>query len=412
MRAPIAYLTCELKGRDLDSRFLIAAELQKLGLYAVVGHSWGLKGSAPVAPKGCFLFKTTNTIQAGAMKACRGIGYRVVASDEEAIAQNEANAPMTTDPMAIEHCDAFLTVNEGHKQGLLKKYPQARGKMDVVGSARFDILRAVKTPRPRERPYILVNMVFGLINGSWGDLDTAVDVYCRALNLDLNDPAAKQQVEDRIAYERAALRETEALIDRLLAETAVEIVVRPHPSEEPAYWQRRYGAQPRVIVVGRSDPVPWIQHAAVMVHCDSTTGIEAAILGTPCVNLSPDDAWASRLIISTANYTVRDAEAAVDAIRVSLSGGAIPPAPRPGDDLFPKGAAKKTALAIKRLLPKPARLTEFMWNQIPLTDLQKDKFTVTLDEAKASMERMFALAGARPTALRVLDESVFLVSPP
>ncbi len=411
MLAPIAYLTCELKGRDLDSRFLIAAHLAKLGLYAVVGDYWGMTASAVVAPKGCYLFKTTNAIQAAAMANCAGLGHKVVAADEEAIAQNEAFAHMTTDPGAITHCDRYLAVSEAHKRGVLKAFPAVRGKIAAVGSARFDILRAARTERPRTAPYILVNLVFGLINGTWGDLDTAIDVYCRALKLDLNDPAARRQVDDRLAYERAALQEVRALIGRLLAETAIDIVVRPHPSERPEYWQELYADTARVEVVRRSDPVPWIQHAAVMVHCDSTTGIEAAILGAPCINLSADPGWARRLIIPEANYTVHSSDAAATAAQVFLETGKLPAPPRRADDLFPVNGALKTARKIADLLPKPRALTELNWNRIARNDLQKDKFTVSPEEAGAAMARMFALANAAARPLTRLDDSAYLVSP-
>ncbi|MBX7200327.1 MAG: hypothetical protein K1X51_13250 [Rhodospirillaceae bacterium] len=412
MLSPIAYLTCELKGRDLDSRFLIAAHLAKLGLYAVVGDYWSSLASATVAPKGCYLFKTTNSVQAAAIEGCARLGHRVIAADEEAMSQNEAFAHMTTDPRAAEHCDRYLAVNEAHKRGILKAFPVVRGKISVVGSARFDILRAARTQRPRPAPYVLVNMVFGMVNGTWGDLETAIDVYRRALKPDLSDPDSRRQVDERLHYEREAMREVQAFISQVLAETTIDVVVRPHPSERPEYWEELYAGNSRVEVVGRSDPVPWIQHAALMVHCDSTTGIEAAILGTPCINLSPDEGWARRLVIPEANYSVRDGVAAATAAKTFLETGKLEVAPRRADELFPVNGAQKTARAIAEMLPKPKKaLTELNWNRIERTDLQRDKFTVSPDEAQAAMMRMFTLANVRPRTLTRLDESAYLVRP-
>ncbi len=411
MLSPIAYLTCELKSRDFDSRLLIAAELIKLGYFVVVGQYWGLVFGAGTALRGCYLFKTANQFQAQAMRKCAGLGHKVVAADEEALPMTEGFSHSAVDPMAFDYCDTFLALNPGHKRALLARFPNATGKVVVAGTARTDLLKQAKTPRPRPERYVLVNTVFGFINSSWGSVDAAIQVYAEGLKLDLDDPASRRQVDDRLDYEKAAMIETIALIDGLLARTAGDIVIRPHPSERPEFWRAKYESQPRVIVVNRSDPVQWIQHAALMIHCDSTTGIEAAILGTPCINLSPQDAWATRLILRTANYTVPDAGQAVEATVRFLRDPACLSSPPGAHELFPAQAAQAAARAIQQLLPKPGPLSGMKWERILRNSFQKEKFTVSPEEAQAAVQRVFPLAGVAPKPLIPLDDSLFVLSP-
>ena len=58
-----AYLTCELKSRDLDSRLLIADHLLDKGVSVVIGQQWSIVENIETAPVGVFVFKTANKIQ-------------------------------------------------------------------------------------------------------------------------------------------------------------------------------------------------------------------------------------------------------------------------------------------------------------------------------------------------------------
>ncbi|MBX7200398.1 MAG: hypothetical protein K1X51_13615 [Rhodospirillaceae bacterium] len=413
MMSPIAYLTCELKGRDFESRLLIAAELIKLGYYVVVGQYWGLIFAAPAAPRGCYLFKTANNIQADAMQKCAGLGHKVVAADEEALPWVPALAPANADARTFDYCDSFLALNAAHAQAVEAAFPMARGKTTVSGTARMDLLLKTRTARPKPEPYILFNLGFGFINSLWGDLDKAVQIYVTGSRLDLTNPAHKALPDDRLAFEKAAFRETEALIDRVEAETDVDLVVRPHPSERAEFWQEKYRDRLRVTVVSHSDPIPWIQHAKLMVHSDSSTGLEAAVLGTPALNLSPSDPWAERLILRTITPGVATASEAAAAIAAFCRGDRTGAAfrARRVQDLFPPDGAKATAQTIARLLPEPGGLAGIKWERLNRSAAQREKFTVSADEAEAAMTRIFAMAGVPPKPMFTLDDSVFAIAP-
>jgi hypothetical protein len=62
------------------------------------------------------------------------------------------------------------------------------------------------------------------------------------------------------------------------------LIVRPHPSENHANWERWVQHQPRVKVCAVGPVVEWIAAADFMVHFDCTTGIEAFVMGAPAIS--------------------------------------------------------------------------------------------------------------------------------
>jgi surface carbohydrate biosynthesis protein len=408
---PIVYLTCEIKGRDLDSRALIAAHLVKRGYTVLLGQYWNLKDSAPAAPHGCYLFKTANQIQADGMSVCKMHGHDVVASDEESLSVSEAVAADLTVPATFEYCDLYLALTAAHERALHKAIPASKGRVRVTGTARADILRATRFDRPHVAPYVLFNTSFGWLNSVWGSVIHAINNYTRGTQRDLNTPEDQALIRARVDYETAALKETRTLLDWFIARADMDIVLRPHPNENVNWWRKHYGRAPRVHIVENTDPYPWTQHTALLIHSDSTTGVEATIMGVPCLNLSPHDEWARRLVLRDINHSVANASEAAPTIETFLAQGDGPIAEARSKDPFPKDCAAASAQAIASLLPPPHPLGAFPWTLTPRTDIHRKKFTVSPEEFAESLGRAFEMAGHAAYTMEPLVDSVVKVSP-
>ncbi len=395
---PIAYLTCELKGRDFASRLLIASYLLDAGYPVVVGQQWSLSFNLPKSPPGCYLFKSSNLVQATFMGRCKKAGHLVVVADEECLASSRGDVARSTHPDTFTYADAFLAINDFHREAYIEAYPAAAPLISVAGNARVDILRGTQAPRPRSSDYVLINTSFGIINSMWGSPASAAKVWIDSGG-HLPGPETGALVRDRIAFEEAALAETRDLIDWLLANTHLDIVIRPHPQELSQLWTDRDPA--RVSIVAGSDPMPWMRHAILTVHSESTTGVEAAIMGVRVLNLSPPQAWNSRLIVSEVNPTVATASEAAYLITALLERGTWPTAQTDPASAFPPGGAKKTAAAILRMLPPPAELPPIHWVRFERSDVQKKKFTADIEEVHARLKCRAA----------VLDDSIFFLEP-
>jgi surface carbohydrate biosynthesis protein len=74
------------------------------------------------------------------------------------------------------------------------------------------------------------------------------------------------------------------------------VVVRPHPVEARGALTDLIGPIPNVLVTRERSLTPWVRRAAVLVQCDSTSGYEAAVVGTPVVSLTPDGVLAGSVV--------------------------------------------------------------------------------------------------------------------
>jgi surface carbohydrate biosynthesis protein len=390
-----------LKGRDLASRLLIASLLADRGYPVIVGQQWAIFSNLRACPKGVVLFKTANKTQADWMVEARTNGHIVAASDEECLASAPNDYARLTHPAAAEACHTYLALNELHAAAIKAAYPSAAAKVVVAGNARVDILRSLRPPRPMAQSYILFNTSFGRLNHVSGDIQKSVDIWLGSGGHEKN-AETENMVRERLSFEKRGMDETIALIAWLVANTTSDVVIRPHPAERPEKWITLFDANPRVHVVVGSDPTPWMRHATLLIHSESTTGVEAAIMGAKVLNLSVSSSWGDRLIVSQANVTVGSAAEAQPLIAGLLATGAWPPAKQDVGALYPTGGAEKIAGALARQLPAPQRLSGgFQWYKINRTDQQREKFSVTRDE----------VLGLTRHEVMEIDDSVFLLTP-
>jgi surface carbohydrate biosynthesis protein len=374
---PIVYLICEFKSRDLPSRLLIADYLLEAGYTVIVGQYWGIQAAigGPSLPPGVCFYATANTIQTRAMQNARKAGFIAIASDEEALPLSGKWMLSNIAPDALASCDLFVANNEAHKTLL-----GSAANIRVTGNARIERLHTLSSPRPIAEDYILFNTGYGLINSVWRDMDEAVRRLAKASGIDLKTPekmpAGLAEINQRIAAESASLELTMSVIEWVFAHTPHKIVIRPHPSEDASQWQTLSQRSDRISVVSKSDPLAWIAHAKLLLHSDSTTGLEATVLGTPAINLAPTAEWSSRFVMSEINPTVRNLAEAKKAIAAALS---HPESAQPLD--WPLDGARNIAAAIMEFLPPPAPVHPQYWHlNPPRMQAQIDKFSATTKE--------------------------------
>lgn len=393
----VAYLNCELKHRDLASRVLIAAHLLKRGIPVVVGQVWALvaNGRAGRNLPGAYLFTTANKIQAKGMSWVKNTGHTVVASDEETLPQVDPLLFVTNEAVSV--CDRLLIDTPAHESALRDAYPNSIHKFVVTGPVRFETLRTIKIEKVLSDPYVLLNSGLGFINSVHGHSDRAVEM----LNRGTDAPEGEAKLRLRFEEEAAKLMVT---LVRWLARDH-RVVVRPHPSERADTWR---DAVPEAEVLEDAPPLPWIKGARIVIHCSSTTGLEAVALGVPALNLDPVHEWGKRHIISEINCTVTNLEDAQQALEPFLANGSGPIAEKMKTDLnFSTNGAENTAKVISETLAGADPLSgPFPWAMMERMPVDQKKFTVTKEEIIALMDGMDMRC-----AVHQLDDSVFLFVP-
>jgi surface carbohydrate biosynthesis protein len=404
---PVVYLTCELKSRDFDSRLLIASHLLRLGFAVVVGQQWSMFSNAKVCPTGCYLVKTVNKIMAGYIAKARDPGHVIVAMDEESLPLSGDLFLSNIDSSAIAMTDLFLAMHDAQSDILRRHYPALR--LATTGSARVDLMTSATYDRPLPQPYILFNTSFALVNSLRSSVDEAVQILIQG-GLDPNTAEGRHEIDMRLGFERRVQEDMTALIKWCADTLPFTSVVRPHPAENPATWIKSMPANVRV--VAGDNPLPWISGAELVVHANSTTGLEAAVLGRPCINFSPTEfkGWTDQFVMARINPTARVLADVKDMIEGFLQKrNALTSASTA--TWFQARGAENTAAAIANLMRErgagPKLKGAFKWQKFTRNDVQQAKFTASKDEFASGMRR---LAPGLAFQCTELDDSIVLMA--
>ncbi len=438
---PIAYLTVEVKHRDLEPRLLIASHLVKAGITVVVGQQWAMFPNPSAFPPGIVLFKTVNEIQALNMRHYRMHGHLVAATDEEVLqCIDDRCFLLAFSQVAAEHCDLFLAQSPAHKGAIERRYPEMAGRIAVAGSSRIDLLapagRQSFAAEAREiahahGPFILFNTNFGSINSIWRDINKVLQIAAFTGGFNKDDPASVAEFKALLAWEKLNFDALVALLDWTVKEVKNRnIVIRPHPGETVEFWMERYGGDPRVTIVPRSSPHPWIMASEMVVHTGCTTGLEAALLDRPVVNLMPSDHPTFDRIVNWANPTFKTPNEAAMAMVAFLTTGGGPisennakyaavldqylPGYRSGDAARAIADCLREKLVAAGAQPGGGRIARYraeFASQVRVA-VTKDKFQMGRAEFTECVRLAHALTG-NPKLPRIdtLDESLFMLSP-
>ena len=439
---PIAYLTVEVKHRELESRLLIAAHMLEAGFPVVVGQQWSLFTNVPALPPGVVLFKTVNDIQATNMANFRKFGHKVAATDEEVLLCMEDICFMLAfGPVAANSCDMFLAQSAHHKAAIARKFPQLADKVEVVGNPRIDLLafpgrasfeEEAKAIREEHGPFVLFNTNYGSINSIWKDINRVAGIAAAAGAFDPKDPESVKSFQAQIDWERRNFNEMLPLVKWAAANLPRhKIVLRPHPAERPNFWQDASAGASNVVVVPRSNPHPWILAADLIVHTGCTTGLEAAFMDKRSVNIMPSKHPVFDRIVNWANPTFATWQDAAAAITAYLDEGKGPIAENTGSyrdvlgEYFPGysegGAARLIAEKLIQLLirngalpvkPYKLRFREPGFTPFPRHDALKDKMSISPEECVALFEHLRRIHGLRATVqFQAIDDSLFMLRP-
>ena len=438
---PIAYLALEIKQRELDSRVLIAAHLLKSGVAVVFGQQWGLFKNVDTLPPGVVLFKTVNNIQAQGMVDFRAAGHLVAATDEEVLVCTEDACFLEVfSSTAAENCDLFFAQSEFHRDVVERHFPSLRGRTQTVGNSRVDFLSAgrrksfdqdVKNLVKTYGPYVLFNTNYAQINSIWKNQNQVATIAAKAGLLDINDPESVSEYKAKWDWERRNRDEMVRLLQWAMDELPDEnLILRPHPGEVPQFWSDKFGDCARVHIIPRSNPHPWILGADMVVHTTCTTGLEAALMGRPVINLVPMSHPTFDFITTQINPTFKtwqDAAAAMATFFESGGGPITDNAERRASVLakhfakHEKEATEEIANGLVTLLRDHGaglpvggipQFREDGFKRLTRIDTMKDKFFLESDELASRLQDALTDIGAYiEVKILTLDESLFMLLP-
>lgn len=334
LRYPILYLPSEIHNRDWDARLLIADHALARGFTSVVGQQWVMYLNIERLPPGLMLIKTCNEIQLNVAATCRRLGHYVVTMDEEAFAVAPDQGFLGILPPRLPKVsDAFFANSPLHGEVLSRLVPAMREKIVCTGNARTDLLVArgrvrfaaeAEAIRGKLGPFVLFNSNMAQRNSIWVEKEDYLKIQVMAGGVDPNDPESVQRFHQQFEFERA---NSEAFMSALYwclqNIKNHRIVVRPHPVERVELWHEIAERYPQLHVADNAHHVPWMMAADAVVQTNSTTGLEAALLERPTVNLVPNTGghWENIYVGTRVNPTFADWREGVGALAEFLATG-------------------------------------------------------------------------------------------
>jgi surface carbohydrate biosynthesis protein len=294
----------EVTNRDLDFQIVLAA------LYA--------QRVAPRRPRFFFgrmaaVFRATRDTRGGiyvgkafdpffphtdltGYRAMKERGFVVLHLDDEgAVFPGDENEWRTTlkrrlDPNAIATDDFVCTWGDWQRDLYLTMNPPAARNIRTTGHPRFDLLlpkmrayneEPTRALKERYGDFVLLNTNLSTANNGLGLEYT----FSKRWGYDPAVPAKRHGAVNFWAHSmRIFVNFVQLVHDLSDALGSTKIVVRPHPSEDQETYRLMFAGLPNVEVIHEGSVVPWLLASRALLHDGCTTGIEAALCGTPVIN--------------------------------------------------------------------------------------------------------------------------------
>ena len=282
----------ESRNREFDAKLLLGCVAVEAGFRAIVGSRHDIHASIAEFPQAIYLAKDLRSSSARMSRILARLGHEIVAWDEEALVYHTPAQYLAArvDPEVMRATSMLFAWGDDNAE-IWRSSPSYHGvPIRVVGNPRLDLLRP-ELRQLHEQQRRLLKVDFGdyiLINSNFGTVNHILPNATETVLERFSDAAAAQRHLDLLAYRREMFGHFLTAASALArAFPATSVVVRPHPSEDPAPWEQIARDQPNLHVRHDGGIVPWLLGAWAVIHNGCTTAIEASLLGKSTIAYQP-----------------------------------------------------------------------------------------------------------------------------
>ena len=395
------YLHAEVAARELDSKLLLATLAASRGHDVLVSeiHTFGYLQNKRLLQPG--IFHTTSLAPSESRfnrhRALKQQAFIVTSIDEEAQLVDwdyESFARGRFSDDAIAEASAVFCWGPHDYEELCRFYPRFKDRYHCSGSPRADLWRRQFSSFHSSRaevpdsPYVLFSSNLGLING----YRRFADIVRGERNGGYfeRDPESERakyhRASEQILFIYEIVKALEHVADQI---PEIQVILRPHPVEDPASWQDLLTPRPNLRVVRQGGITAWVNRSIAVIHNGCTTALEATVSGTPVITFIPFNQKYGRDLANQLGTRVDSKEAMVAAIRELLSNARpstdeiLPP---PNDIVEYKIRYREYELAAERMI----NLWEEMGAELPViaNDWRKIQRTIAQRALKARLKRV------------------------
>lgn len=325
----------EIKVRELDSIILLACYSACRGYGVILGVQRKTNSLLPFLPKGAYLDKCMTKTKTKAIKRISRLGFHYTSIDAEASSyyRRRRYQRCRFSDENLHLADIVCTWGDCDKEVILEAYPHVVDKIKNTGNPRVDLwgsaFRTIyedKATALKKKfgKYIFIPSNFCVSSNANGKdflinqerlnnwLETKDDELLLLRNLEHRDTGYRHYIN---------------LIPVLSRNfPGNNIIIRPHPTENPAFWKEAAAGFENVHVLFEGSVTPYILGSSCMVHHGCTTAYEAFLFSVPIIAYLPDyDSTQDNVISNDLSSICLNESDLIQKIAQTLSGKYMPP---------------------------------------------------------------------------------------
>lgn len=284
-------LPAETLSREFDARVLQALIAVGRGWNVVVGSKAHINRNIWRFPRGVYLCQTLTPKRLTMLKYLKALGFASVGWCEEGFVYpgKDLYIKRRIAEQSLEFLTALIAWGENNSEDLNVKAEKIGLHPVALGNPRIDLLRPEFRDLYREDVDDLKNRYgdYLLFNSNFASVNPAPEVRAGGFRKHA-DPEVARRFDEWIEYRRQIFEKFHEVLPTLADHFSDRtIVIRPHPSEDPEFWQELAGRHRNIEVVRENTAIPWLIAAGATLHNGCTTAAEGALLGKTPISYCP-----------------------------------------------------------------------------------------------------------------------------
>jgi len=324
----IIYIPLEIPARELSGYLLFSVIAVSQGHQVFIAPSndlWMYK-RLNLLKKGCYLLKNMNvpSISEKVYKGFLKDGFDLYCHEQEpSILWNNFERYLDASNIKKNQTLPFKGVFCWGERDTLEFKKLFKSKEEIftnTGSLRAEVWQDPslifknKAFKKNLRPYILVVTNFGHFMGNkhWSEMS----IVKRSLEQFASHE--QEKVFIHAVQEQISIACNLILAVKHIANSfpKYDLVIRPHPTESPEYYDNIFRHYKNIRVIGNSDSIsPWISDASAVIQNGCTSAIEAVMQRTPLISYGPDRVFSNQNIPNMLGIRVKSIEKINDSLK-------------------------------------------------------------------------------------------------
>lgn len=293
MENKIYYFDVEIKKREFLSRIYLACKLVDKGSIAFIGPRVTPSIARNLSTSGLVIRKSISPNEQDVITNLKNNGFDSISWDEEGflVGSLERFSTLRHSEKNVESVKAVFSWGKKQNDFLKEKYSNWENKFFEVGNPRVDLWK---------------HRYFGFYDSLANDIKREYDEFvlipsnfalytnkelCKSFLKEAGYLESIEQIEEynqNFNNVKFLFDEFVNLIKEISA-NGMNIVVRPHPSDNEKYMAEIFSNIKGVYVKSDNDIAPWILASTAIIHNCCTTSAEAFLMGKKVISYCPNN---------------------------------------------------------------------------------------------------------------------------